>query len=257
MQVSSPLPLLESPRLPFVGRLGTLLALAATLHSGGAAERHVEGISEAVRDVTLSLSVPGIVATHHFAEGNLVRSNDVLLELDHRIQSLDCLRREQIMEHRQRDWKATGVVYEKSKSVSLEELQTKELEFKVAEAEFKISCEQVAQRQLRAPAAGVLVDLPVDPGEASEAYQPLARLVDPSQGYLICNLDYADAAGLEIDQVMDIELDTASGPVRLKGTIIFISPIVDKASSLREVKLLFDNPDGRLSLGVPGRLILH
>ena len=84
-----------------------------------------------------------------------------------------------------------------------------------------------------------------------------SRFVDPNQGHLICNLDFAQAARLTLSQQVDLELDTATGPVKVKGRIIFISPVVDKASSLQEVKILFDNRDHRIRLGTPGRLILE
>lgn len=214
-------------------------------------------MTEAVVDVTLSLSVPGIVAVLHHQEGDLVQSNEVLLELEHEIENLDCVRRKLVMDNRHQDWKSTAVVYEKSKSISREELEKKELEYRVAVTEYEMACEQVALRRLDAPASGLLVDLPVDSGEASEAYQPLARLVDPSKGYLICNLDYPLAAKLQTGQEVEIEVDKAAKPVRLKGKVVFISPVVDMASSLQEVKILFDNSDRKISLGVPGRLLLE
>jgi len=113
----------------------------------------VEGVTEAVVDVTLSLSVPGIVAVHHFKEGDLVQSNAVILELEHEIEDLDCLRRKLVMNNHEKDWESTAVVYEKSKSISREELEKKELEYRVAEAEHEMACEQVALRQLHAPAS--------------------------------------------------------------------------------------------------------
>jgi len=216
-----------------------------------------EGVTEASVDVTLSLSVPGIVSVRHFKEGDLVRSNQVILELEHQIDTLDCHRRGLVMENRKQDWEATQIVYEKSKSVSREELDKKELEYHVAEAEYQMACQQVALRQLRAPVSGALADLPMEPGEACEAYQPLARLVDPNQGHLLCNLEFEQAARLKLSQEVDLELDTATGPVEVKGRVIFISPVVDQASSLQEVKILFDNRDGRIRLGTPGRLILE
>lgn len=217
----------------------------------------VDGVTEASVDVILSLSVPGIVSLRHFSEGDLVKSNDLILELEHEIDSLDCLRRKLVMDNRKRDWEATQIVYDKSKSVSREELDKKELECRVAVTEHEIACEQVALRQLRAPADGVLADLPLDPGEASEEYQPLARLVNPSQGYFICNLDHLLAARLRVGQAVDLDLDGTSNSVRVRGEVIFLSPVVDQASSLREVKIRFPNDGHRITLGVPGRLILE
>jgi RND family efflux transporter MFP subunit len=216
-----------------------------------------EGVTEAVVDVTLSLAVPGIVSVVHFKEGDSVRSNDVILELEHTIADLDCHRLKLVMENRKQDAEATRTVYEKSKSLSKEELDKKELEYRVAEADHEIAREQVALRQLRAPSEGVLVDLPLDPGEASEAYQPLARLVNPRAGQFICNLDHHLASRFKLGQQVELELDTSGGRTRVKGEVVFLSPVVDQASSLREVKVRFANDDGRVSLGVPGRLVLE
>lgn len=215
-----------------------------------------DGVTESVVDVTLSLSVPGIVWRHYFKEGDLVRSNDVILELDYRYDELDRQRRQLVMDNRKKDWEATKIVFEKSQSVSQEELSKRELEYRVAQVEHEMAREQVALRQLRAPAAGVLVDLRLDPGEASEAYQPLARLVDPKQCYFVSNLDYRLAARLRLHQSVRLEIDNAGDTESISGEVVFLSPVVDPASGLQEVKVLFDNSTSGIRPGVAGRIVI-
>jgi RND family efflux transporter MFP subunit len=244
-------------------RLNRMLVLAACLTvvppvSLAAADgrRDAEGVTEAVVDVTLSLSVPGIVWRQNFEEGDLVSSNEVILELEHQFDDLECERRKLVMDNRKRDWEATKIVYERSQSVSLEELNKKELEYRVAVVEHAMAREQVALRQLRAPASGVLVDLRLDSGEASEAYQPLARIVDSRQCYFISNLDYRVASRLKLGQVVQLQIDDDAAPEPVTGKVVFLSPVVDPASGLQELKVLFDNSQSRIRPGVSGRLLL-
>ena len=46
-------------------------------------------------------------------------------------------------------------------------------------------------------------------------------------------------------------------PIIDSRKIEFISPVVDPASNLREVKVVFRNPDGKIQPGVNGEMILE
>src|ERR1017187_4512541 len=48
-----------------------------------------KGVTEPVFDVTLSLPVAGIITTLRFKEGDFVQTNDVILELDHRLEEIE------------------------------------------------------------------------------------------------------------------------------------------------------------------------
>jgi hypothetical protein len=56
---------------------------------------------------------------------------------------------------------------------------------------------------------------------------------------------------------VNLDLDAPGGSLRISGKVVFLSPVVDQASSLREVKVRFSNDGGRVPLGVGGRLILE
>ncbi|MFW5960138.1 MAG: hypothetical protein ACOCSE_03340 [Chitinivibrionales bacterium] len=55
---------------------------------------------------------------------------------------------------------------------------------------------------------------------------------------------------------MKLKLDGASEPRMREGKIDFISPEVDKSSSLRTVKVIFNNYKHTIEPGVTGELIL-
>ena len=57
-------------------------------------------------------------------------------------------------------------------------------------------------------------------------------------------------------QKVKLSLDGASKNRTRNGTIEFVSPVVDKSSLLRTVKIIFDNSDRSVEPGVTGKLYL-
>ena len=57
-------------------------------------------------------------------------------------------------------------------------------------------------------------------------------------------------------QKVDIEVKAGSEWIKKSSTIVFVSPVVDQASGLLEVKLEFDNSDGAIRPGVPGVMLV-
>ena len=53
-----------------------------------------------------------------------------------------------------------------------------------------------------------------------------------------------------------MSIRTGSKSITKKGTIAFVSPIVDPASGLLEVKVAFNNQKGEVRPGVEGFMIL-
>ncbi len=241
------------------GRLLPLTAAAATLQllSARAADpAFLSGVTEPVFDVTLSLPIPGIVTNLKFKEGDFVQTNDVLLELDKRLEEIEVDRRQCIMENHKTDWETTRTVFDKSSSVSRDELLKKEADYRVSLAEFEQAKEQLRRRQLVSPGAGVISEIKLHVGEACAAYEPVVRVVDTRRCYFISNLEAKAAAKLHPGQTVSIEIEDQPAPVRVTGNIIFVSPVVDSASGLQRVKAVFDNSDGKVRPGLAGRFLL-
>jgi RND family efflux transporter MFP subunit len=222
----------------------------------GPAEGNVaSGITEAICDVTLSASVPGIVNVWKFKEGDFVQQGDVIIELDKVLEELEAARRKLVMENRQADWEALQTLVKKSSiSVKKEELERAETEYRIAVVEHDIAVEQLRRRSITAPHAGIVVELMRRPGEACQPYQPLIRLVDTRQCYFISNIEGKAAERLSLGQSVKLEIECGSKPTVVQGKIAFLSPVVDPASGLRKVKVLFENAEGKVHPGVAGKM---
>ncbi len=216
-----------------------------------------EGITEPFRDVQLGLAVPGIIVKRLVNEGDFVSTNQVILQLDNRLEELEAARRKLLVENRRTDFEATRQLFENSKSVSKDELDKKEVEYRVAEVDYLAALEQVRRRQLLAPEPGVVVEILREVGEVCDEYQPLIHLVDVRQAYFTCNLEASDAARLRLGQAAKVQIAETPQPVTVTGEVTFISPVVDAASGLQKVRILFNNAEARIRPGLSGRLVLE
>jgi RND family efflux transporter MFP subunit len=236
--------------------LAIVTAALACLPAWGADVRSCLGITEPVFDVTLSLPVPGIITTLKVKEGDLVQTNDVLLVLDSRLEEIEVERRKCIMDNRKTDWDSTQKVFDKSSSVSRDELLKREAEYRVSAAEYAEAEEQLQRRRLLAPGRGIVSEIKLRLGEACVAYEPVVRIVDTRQCYFISNVEAKYSARLKPGQTVKIEVEDAPVPIRVEGRLVFVSPVVDSASGLQKVKAVFDNTEGKVRPGLAGKMLL-
>ena len=61
----------------------------------------------------------------------------------------------------------------------------------------------------------------------------------------------------KLGQTVKLEIDSGAAPVAIEGKISFLSPVVEPASGLQKVKVIFDNADGRVRPGLAGKMILN
>ena len=219
------------------------------------AQQIAAGITEPVCDSVLSPAVPGLVSAWKFKEGDFVKENEVILELDNKLETLEAERRRLAMENRKLDWEALQTLFKKSSiSVKKEELDRAETEYKIAVVEHQMAVETLRRRSIIAPCSGYVAAITRDVGEACEEFQPVARVVDTRQCYFISNVEAKAAGGLKLGQSVTLEIETSTKPATISGQITFLSPVIDPASGLRRVKVLFDNADGKVNPGVAGKM---
>ncbi|MEM7365901.1 MAG: efflux RND transporter periplasmic adaptor subunit [Pseudomonadota bacterium] len=236
-------------------------------------------ITESYKDAILSFTVPGRITRIHYRAGAVVSNGDIIVDLENRVESLEVERRRLIWEDKsdlkaaeaQRDTfsellASTQGLYESTGSVSREELSRAELEFNSADAEYsrlliseqrekveyQLAQASLAQRSLKAPFDGTVVEVSQDEGEISEAYEPIVQIVDVSQGFLVCNVE--EATGRHLNSGDELSFDIPKGAQTLSGQALveYVSPVVDPASGLLKVRLRFDNDAGQIRPGVPG-----
>jgi len=267
------------------GSAGAVVAFALLLSvSPAAGARTVSGITEPVHDSLLSATAAGNVKKIQFKEGDKVEEGAVILELDKTLEELEVARRRSVFESRveldaaeqranvlRTDYESTKRLFERSQAVSRDDFNKKELEFNLAVAErdrlaatkdrerieYAIAREQLARRAVTAPFAGVITDVRVELGEACEPRQPVVRVVDLSRGYFVANAAPALTAGLVKGSAVKLRIEVADGEREVSGIIEYIAPVVDAASGLRRVKVIFDNPSGQIAPGAVGQMVLE
>jgi len=248
-----------------------------------AGELEFQGITEPYKDSTLSSTVAGVVSAILLKEGEFVKQGEVILELENDQETLEAERRKIISESKvelnaaeqraktlKEDYENTFKVFKATASVSREELQKKELEYKLAKAEFdglriaedreaiehKIAKAQLEKRKITAPFDGIVVKIFLELGEGCSPQQPLVRIVDTRQCRFIT---YIEAGATKIlEKGKHVVLKVAGNPseTTFPGTVEYVSAVVDPSSSLREVKVLFDNPKGEVQAGISATMKL-
>ena len=246
-------------------------------------EMAIAGLTEPVKDVLLSFEADGKIAKIYFKEGDLVEKGATIMALNKWFEELEVQRNKLVWEgkaemhsamERKKTLKAlfesTRELYEKTRSVSKDELQKLELEYKLAEAEYErlgiaekreaieydMARAKLDKLVLRSPVTGIISELVVDAGESCEPRQPVVRVVDTSKCMLICNIEASLGIRFKEKQMVDLEIQSGAASVRKKGRIIFISPVVDPASGLYRVKVEFDNKNRDIKPGVEGFLLI-
>ncbi len=265
------------------GIAGLIMMMMAVSPVFGLEAMRVPGITEAVHDVTLSAEATGQISVLYVREGSRVKKGDRLLGLESRIETLEVQRQKLIWESRvELDSAIERIVilkslldsnrslYEKTRSVSEEELQKMELDYKMAVAEkkrlqvaekrekieYEIARETLEKRMVTSPVDGVVVTLFLDKGEHCQSREPLIRVADTRRCLFVSNVTAEVGHQLKNRQTVVLHIGTGDFSIEKKGEIVFISPVVDSASGLMEVKVEFDNTDEAVKPGISGRLSL-
>ena len=233
--------------------LAAALGCAASTTRAGEA-LVINGITEPLLDVTLTVSVPGIIRSEPFNEGVTVKKGQVVLELDKKLEEFEADKRKAAMEQAKSELESTRMVHETTKSVSDQELKKKETDYNVAVAEYGTAAEELARRQVIAPFDGTIAEISLRTGAACAPYQPIARLVDTSRFYFVGHLDGKLTPRLTLDQPVSLDI---AGTRTVAGKICFISPVVDPASGLATVKAIFENADGAIRPGLAAKLTVQ
>jgi RND family efflux transporter MFP subunit len=239
------------------------------------------GMTEPFFDSLLSAEASGRIATIHHPEGSFVEQGELLVILDSRMEELELQRRQLISESTvelelvetqlavlQENLEATKRLFDTTGSVSREQLSKIELDHQVALAEkkrileakererieYKMAREQLARRQVRAPFSGVITEVFLDPGEACEPRQPVLRLVDLERVYFVANAKPEHLSDLEVGMEVSLAIGEESSVTEVMGKVEYITPMIDSASGLQRLKVLFENPEGKVTPGTLGRL---
>ncbi len=218
----------------------------------------VSGITEPIKDVTMAFPTIGVVGARPLEEGAAVTRGQVVIELDKRLEELDAERKRLAAELIKNELeRLQSLASRNTISVSREELDRKQAEREIARIEHELAVEVVRRRQIVAPVDGYVARFFKDVGEKCEEQQPVVRIVDVRRCYFVANFEPGLGRRLKLGQTVALEIETGAAPAKVRGSIRYISPIVDAASGLLRIKAVFDNPDPELRPGVAGRMLVE
>ena len=273
-----------------VGRIMTVVLLCVWLCAGfyrvpaNAEEMiKVSGLTEPLHDVVLSFEIDGKISKINFREGASIEKGATIIVLNKWLEELEVKRNRLIWESKvevesaaervktlEKLYNSTVELFNTTGSVSKDEVEKLELEYKLAvaehgrlvisedreEIEYDMARAKLNKLILKSPISGVVSDLYLDEGESCESRQPMVRVVNTSRCLLVCNMESSLDVVLKTGQSVDLRIQVGSGHLSKKGKIIFVSPVVDPASGLYQVKAEFQNKNGQIKPGVEGLMLL-
>ena len=176
-----------------------------------------------------------------------------------------------LMEEREDDneWSVERKKIQRVLPFEEEELWEKQMNFDISRAdwnaakvnkikdslEHRMARAQLQKQYLIAPFDGEIVSISKNTSESVEALEPIIEIADVRTCRMTAYILVNKASSLKIGQQVNLQLNSGKAKSK-KGKIEFISPVVDKASLLRTVKVIFDNSDKSVEPGVTGKILI-
>jgi cobalt-zinc-cadmium efflux system membrane fusion protein len=164
---------------------------------------------------------------------------------------------------RQRGLSKIGGAAEKDTQQAETDYVTAEAEDQRATAHLKqIGIDPEASNKSRtvtvaAPMDGSVTDLGVAPGQYwNDSTQALMTIADLSSVWVTANVPEKDIALIARGQPVDVRLLAYPDEVR-RGTVLFVSDVLDTDTRRTKVRIAFDNPNGRLRPGMFATATFH
>lgn len=242
----------------------------------------LRGVTRCAADLQLSFPLAGRIAQTLVKEGSVVKRGTVLMHLDRTAEELDVERRrvqwqgnadllvaQARMETAEKQLQAARTIYSENRGISLEELQNRELAVNTTRAElervktlketerldFLTAKENLDRRTLYAPTPGIVTRLIRQSGESAQAHEAVLRLCDLRRIEFVAHATADVVARLGDSQLVKVQVGELPQPLSAK--ITFISPVVDAASGLREIKADLIKPPVSVRPGVSASLMVQ
>jgi hypothetical protein len=261
--------------LEAVGKSGSQLAAQVS------AQTTAPGVTQALKDLKLSMTVAGRVEGMFVKEGDRVSAGQVLLHLDRSAEELEVKRRRLVLQDTARLQELgvkektlteqvaalrplldTGGVSRKqvedeemALNAIASERKTLEAAKRREQVELDIALEAYERRHLRAPIDGVVTKLLMRVGESIAPHEPIIGLVNISRVRFMGTISAQVGARLKVGNTVSIKLGVDESAKTRSARVVFVSPVTDAASGLVEVIAEFDNADGSVRPGITGRMV--
>jgi RND family efflux transporter MFP subunit len=240
------------------------------------------GITQALSEVKLSLTVAGRVDAVLVREGSKVRKGDLLLHLDRSLEELEVRRRALMLadsakleelkkrEKTQEDQVSDARKLLQSGGVSRKQVEDEQLTWQSTASERKalefakrreqveldLAKEAFERRHLRSPIDGVVTKVIPHVGESVAQNEPVISVVDVSRVRFNGTFPAAGSSSLRVGDTVSIKIHQDNDTLIRQANLVFVSPVVDPSSGLVELIAEFDNLDGSVRPGMSGQIVV-
>jgi RND family efflux transporter MFP subunit len=216
------------------------------------------------QDVRVSSLVPGRVARMMVAEGDGVRSGQILAKIDDRPLQDQAQQAEATVEQARANVENARLNRDRNENLfqrgiaarkELEDARTlvsvNEATLRQAEAALALARLQLSRTEVHAPLDGVVVKRLVSVGEQVDgtASQPIFEVANVSEVELFGNVPAVYLQKIRVGQTLRIATDAFPGK-ELAARVVAISPAVDPSTNVGLVRIRIANSSGLLRLGM-------
>ena len=206
------------------------------------------GTVAAVRGVTVSADLPGVVDRVAFDSGQAVREGDVLAVLDTRQEQAQLSAAEAQRDLAQVNFgRMEGLLNERV--VSRAEFDRASAEQRQGDARVGEIRATIARKTIRAPFSGILGIRKVNLGQYLSAGDPLVTLQSLDPIYVNFGIPQQAMTEVRPGRAVRVSLDNPGG-LEFAGAITAIDSVVDESTRNVQAQATFKNPQGKLHPGM-------
>lgn len=203
---------------------------------------------EAEREVEVLAKVSGQVGKLFVEEGDVVRSDQALAQLDEQELLLQLRESEIRAQNAQSNFERTKNMFEKS-LVSKENLEDVRYQYESAQAAYETAKLKVEYTHIRSPIAGVVTTRQIELGQRINLNQPLFRVADFDPLRALIYVPERDMRQVRPGQQAEITAEALPGK-EFSGKVRMVSPIVDPTSGTMKVTIDIYDRTGLLKPGM-------
>jgi membrane fusion protein, multidrug efflux system len=212
-----------------------------------AARPELDCLIEPNMSVELATSVSGIVKIVNVDRGDIIKTGQVLAQLEAEVEKANVARERARAEFATKKYHRMRELY-KEQMVSAQQMEEAKADSELAAAELRKAVEMLNQRTVYAPFNGVVVDRFVSPGELLESKKVLkVAQINPLSVEVIVPISMLGEFKLG-GQVRVAPEGPMAGPYEAR--VKLVDRVVDAASGSFRVRLALPNPRHQISAGV-------
>jgi RND family efflux transporter MFP subunit len=223
----------------------TRVEIATVTPTRASVSIQLPGEVEGSRDALLGAALGGYVERVMVDEGDEVRRNQVLARVDTASHGARAAQARVELEAAQRELERAERL---TGAISEQQLHAAQNRVAAARAALRSARVTASRASIRAPFAGTIAAVDIEPGEIAAPGAPVVRLVRLDPIHVTLSVPDRDVVALR--DGMDVAVTTSATPTPVDGTIVHISPAANLRTRAFEVKVEVPNEDARLLPGM-------